>query len=82
MLLMTCGLNERWLINSQKQPKKKTVTRYIAFSLLHVGKNEFYMDFVKEVKIFEGNIFHIKLHYLQPSMYVLDIIANNNNIQF
>lgn len=80
MLLMTCGLNERWLINSQKQPKKKTVTRYIAFSLLHVGKNEFYMDFVKEVKIFEGNIFHIKLHYLQPSMYVLDIIAKNNNI--
>jgi len=69
-------------LTHKSNQKKKTVTRYIAFSLLHVGKNEFYMDFVKEVKIFEGNIFHIKLHYLQPSMYVLDIIANNNNIQF
>jgi len=47
------------LTHRSNQKKKKTVTRYIAFSLLHVGKNEFYMDFVKEVKIFEGNIFHI-----------------------
>lgn len=69
MLLMTCGLNERWLINSQKQPKNQP-RDILLLACCMLGKMSFTWTSLKKWK------------YLKVTYFILNFIIYNLQCTF